>query len=350
MKRLIGLLTYYSIRKCSQGNKTGGRFFCLITGPYRCHLYSCVTKGKTKETSPCLRLVLKASKYYTIINSFIPERGADCLFNEKNYNTIKIVVAVTYLFMIIMNGLANSIPINGVTTGEVSGSYPDLFAPASITFAIWGLIYLLLAAYTLYQFGFFRQDKGGGRAELFTTIGIYFSISSVANGLWILAWHYYSIGFSLLLMLVILVNLILIANRLSREEFNLQEKLLIRLPFSIYFGWITVATIANITTYLVSIGWGGFGISEQIWTILILFVGVAIAGARMIRDRDVAYGLVIIWAYAGIWIKHASESGFAGQYPAVISAVTVCILLLLVAEAYLLYPDFWKKKTARIKS
>jgi len=269
-------------------------------------------------------------------------RGDDYLFNEKNYNNIKIVVAVTFIFMIIMNGLANSIPINGVTTGEVSDSYPDLFAPASITFAIWGLIYLLLAAYTLYQFGLFRQDKGTGRAELFTTIGIYFSISSVANGLWILAWHYDAIGLSLLLMIIILINLILITNRLSSEEFNFQEKLLIRLPFSIYFGWITVATIANVTTYLISIGWGGFGISEQIWTILILFVGVAIAGARMIRDKDVAYGLVIVWAYAGIWIKHASASEFAGQYPAVISAVTVCILLLLVTEAYLIYPKFRK--------
>ncbi len=272
------------------------------------------------------------------------------MFNGKNYNTTKIIVAVTYLFMIIMNGLANSIPINGVTTGEVSDSYPDLFAPASVTFAIWGLIYLLLAAYTLYQFGFFRQDKGAGRAELFTTIGIYFSISSIANGLWILAWHYDAIGLSLLLMLVVLISLIMIANRLSREEFSLQEKLLIRLPFSIYFGWITVATIANVTTYLVSVGWGGFGISEQIWMILILFIGVAIAGARMIRDRDVAYGLVIVWAYAGIWIKHASANEFAGQYPAVISAVTVCILLLLVAEAYLLYPGFRNKATARIES
>ncbi|MGM0652881.1 MAG: tryptophan-rich sensory protein [Bacillota bacterium] len=272
------------------------------------------------------------------------------MFNEKNYNTIKIVVAATYLFMIIMNGLANSVPINGVTTGEVSDSYPDLFAPASITFAIWGIIYLLLAAYTLYQFGFFRQNRGISRAELFSTIGIYFSISSIANGLWILAWHYDAIGLSLLLMLVVLINLIMIGNRLSREEFSLQEKLLIRLPFSIYFGWITVATIANVTTYLVSIGWGGFGISEQIWTIFVLFAGVVIAGARMIRDRDVAYGLVIVWAYIGIWVKHASASEFAGQYPAVISAVTVCILLLLVAEAYLLYPRFRKNTMINIQS
>lgn len=272
------------------------------------------------------------------------------MFDEKNYNTVKIVAAVTYLFMIIMNGLANAIPINGVTTGEVSDSYPDLFAPSTITFSIWGLIYLLLAAYTLYQLGLFRQDRGAGRAELFTTIGIFFIISSVANGLWILAWHYDNIGLSLILMLVVLSCLILIANRTSREEFSLQEKILIRLPFSIYFGWITVATIANVTTFLVSIGWGGFGISEQIWMILVLFVGVAIAGARMIRDKDIAYGFVIIWAYLGIWIKHASANEFAGQYPAVISAVTVCILLLLVGEAYLLYPRFRKNALAKIQS
>jgi len=264
---------------------------------------------------------------------------------EKNKGfLIKVVAAATYLIMVIVNALANAIPINGISTGQVSDAYPDLFAPASITFSIWGLIYLLLAGYILYQFGFFQADRGAAREQLFQKIGIYFAISSVANSFWIFAWHYDVIWLSLLFMLVVLVCLIQIATRLSEEEFSFKEKAFIRLPFSIYFGWITVATIANVTTFLVSVGWGGFGIAEQVWMVIILLVGAAIGIARMRRDMDLAYGLVIIWAYAGILNKHISPAEFAGQYPAVIITTIVGIILLIVAKVILFYPGL--KKTA----
>ncbi len=251
---------------------------------------------------------------------------------------IKVVVAATYLTMVIVNGLANAIPINGVTTGGVSDSYPDLFAPASLTFAIWGLIYILLAGYTLYQFGLFQADRGAAREELFQQVGILFAISSVANFFWIFAWHYEAIWLSLIFMIIILACLILIANRLSTEEFSIKEKIFIRLPFSIYFGWITVATIANVTTFLVSIGWGGLGRSDQIWMVIILLVGAAIGILRMRRDKDLAYGLVILWAYAGILNKHISPAEFAGQYPVVIILTIVSIILLVLAKVLLFYP------------
>ncbi len=263
---------------------------------------------------------------------------------EKNKNmVIKIVVAVTFLVMVIVNALANTIPINAVTTGEVSDAYPDLFAPATVTFAIWGLIYLLLALYTLYQLGLFQADKGAARSELFNQIGLYFSISSVANTIWIFAWHYNNIGLSLLMMIIVLVCLIMIAGRLSGEKFSLKEKVLVRLPFSIYFGWITVATIANVTTFLVSAGWGGFGLSGQFWMVIILLVGAAIGIARMMQDMDLAYGLVIIWAYTGILIKHISPATFGGQYPAVITTAFIAIILLVLAKVYLFYPGLKKK-------
>ena len=257
--------------------------------------------------------------------------------------TIKIVVAATYLAMVIINALANAIPINGVTTGGVSDSYPDLFAPAPLTFSIWGLIYLLLAGYTIYQFGLFQSDSGAAREELFQKVGVLFAISSVANFLWIFAWHFQAIWLSLIFMIVILVCLILIANRLSSEEFSLKEKLFIRLPFSIYFGWITVATIANVTTFLVSVGWGGLGRGDQIWMVIVLLVGIAIGIARMKRDKDLAYGLVILWAYAGILNKHISPAGFAAQYPLVIVFTIITIILLVLAKVFLFYPGLRNK-------
>lgn len=261
---------------------------------------------------------------------------------NKTFTSVKVLTAVSFLVMIIVNALANIIPINGQGTGEVSNFYSNLFAPAGITFAIWGLIYILLAGYTLYQLGFFQINKSEIRAGLFCKVGLYFSISSIANSIWIFSWHYHVIALSMLLMIIILVCLILIVQEINKHEFSLREKLFIKLPFSVYFGWITVATIANATTLLVSLAWNGFGISETAWTIIIIAVGLIIGIVTMLRNKDIAYGLVIIWAYAGILIKHTSSSGFAGKYPAVITTVIICIVLLLSAEAYILVSN--KKK------
>jgi hypothetical protein len=233
---------------------------------------------------------------------------------RKMNKTIKIITAVTFLIMVMVNALANILPINGVTTGEVSDSYENLFAPAGITFAIWGLIYFLLALYTLYQLGFFQGDDRPVKIELLERIGVYFSISSIANSIWIFLWHYNLISLTVVFMIIILFCLIMITIEINKYKLSVREQFFIRLPFSIYFGWITVATIANITTFLVSIGWNGFGISEVVWTIIIIIVGLIISILTIIKFRDIAYGLVIIWAYLGIYIKHTTETGFAGQY------------------------------------
>ncbi len=255
----------------------------------------------------------------------------------KNNLFLKIFVAISYLLMIIVNALANILPINGNNTGVVSNAYPNLFAPAAVTFSIWGLIYLLLAAYTLYQFGLFQKDKGKSKAKLFKEIGLYFSITSVANILWIFSWHYRLIGSSLLLMLVILFYLIKIADLLKKQKFSSKETFFIKAPFSIYFGWITVATIANVTTLLVSLNWNGFGLSEQFWMTLILLVGAAIGITRTIHDKNVFYGSILLWAYLGILIKHTSMSGFDFQYPMIIGAVGVCLTSFLVANGLVLF-------------
>ncbi len=259
------------------------------------------------------------------------------MFANKVKNSVKIIAAVTFVIMIVVNVLANTLPINGQTTGEVSNSYPNLFAPAGITFAIWGLIYLLLAAFTLYLLGFFQDYSDTVKADLLNKVGIVFSISSVANAAWIFAWHYHKIPLSMVLMLVILDCLIFINYLVKNEKLTSKEKFFINLPFSVHFGWITVATIANATTLLVSIGWDGFGISEPTWAVIIIIAGMLIGTLTMIINKDIAYGLVMLWGYAGIYIKHTSESGFDGQYPAVIYTVIACMIIFIISEIYLLY-------------
>ena len=255
----------------------------------------------------------------------------------KNSIFLKISVAVTYLAMITVNSLANIIPINSLNTGQISDSYPNLFAPTGLTFSIWGLIYFLLAAYTLFQFGLFQKDKGNKNQSLFQKIGLYFSLSSIANIFWIFAWHYQIISLSLVLMLVILFFLIKIANLLRQQSFSPKEAFFIKAPFSVYFGWITVATIANVTTFLVSLNWNGFGLSPQIWMIIILLVGAGIGILRTLYDKNIFYGLVLIWAYFGIWLKHTSPLEFNFQYPLVINTVIFCLILFVITNSLVLF-------------
>lgn len=241
----------------------------------------------------------------------------------------RIFALLAYIAMIVVNFLATSLPINNRGTGEISDAYSNLFAPAGITFSIWGLIYLLLAIYVIYQF----KSKND---SLLKKINILFIITSIANILWIFAWHYDYIGLSLALMLVLLIGLIKIADTLRSNELTAEERKFIGIPFSVYFGWITVATIANVTVFLVSINWGGFGIAEFIWTSIILLIGATIGILRMNKDKSVAYGLVLVWAYLGILLKHLSNDGFAGQYTVVITTVIICLALFTLSLGRLL--------------
>ncbi len=259
------------------------------------------------------------------------------MYEKTPKRFMQVIVAATFVIMVTMNALANILPINGITSGERSDYYENLFAPAGLTFVIWSLIYVLLAAYVLYQFGLFQGGANGNKGKLMTKMGIFFAISSIANSAWILAWHYDYILISLILIIIVLVCLIRINFLTKDEDFHLKEKFFIRLPFSIYFGWITVATIANVTTWLVSIGWNGFGISKSLWTIFILAVGTAIGMLTMFSFRDKAYGLVLIWAYFGIYIKHTSLEGFNGEYQGVILTVIIAMVLFVMAEGYLLF-------------
>lgn len=247
--------------------------------------------------------------------------------------TIKIITSIAYLAMVLVNALANSLPINNRSTGAISDAYPNLFAPAGPAFSIWGLIYLLLGAYVLYQF----MKKDQKTDILLKKINPLFITTSLANISWIFAWHYDLIGLSVLIMATLLFLLIRIADIIRTKQFTSIEKLFIWAPFSIYFGWITVASIANITVFLVSIGWNRFGIADFVWTSIILLVGALIGILRMNQDKNIAYGMVLVWAYSWILFKHVSASGFDRQYPSVIVTVIVCLTAFLYYVGRILY-------------
>lgn len=249
---------------------------------------------------------------------------------------LAIINVLVFVGTIIMNTLANLLPINNLTTGEVSELYPNLFTPAGITFSIWGLIYTLLGIFTVYQFIIaFRT-----RAEEITfvdEIGIWNAVLGLGNMLWILAWHYLLIGTSVIIMLIMLFSLIMIYLRLhiGRGKKKKLEVFLVHINFSIYLGWISIATIANITAFLVAINWQGFGISPVIWTLVVMSVGILLALLFIYLHGDIFYALVVNWALLGIYLKRTAEGTSAIRPIITLSILGIIIITFAVILAFI---------------
>ncbi len=201
------------------------------------------------------------------------------------------------LLTIAVNALANILPLGGVTTGDVSARYPSLFTPAGYTFAIWSLIYVALSAFAIYQ-ALPSQRKSVRLAR----ISNWFKLSCIANCLWIVLWHYQLIPYTLLIMLVLLGSLIVIYQRLNgaQRRVNQREWWFIQAPFSLYLGWITVATIANVSAVQTAFELNDAGLSAELWTLLKLVLAGVIATLVSRHYRDAVYALVFVWAAAGI--------------------------------------------------
>ncbi len=216
----------------------------------------------------------------------------------------QIAVIIAVLVTIIINILADALPINGLNTGKISDTFQVYFVPAGYVFAIWGLIYIGLITYAVFQA--FPAQKENPRMQ---TTGWWVVLGCLANSMWIFLWHYELFIGTLAAMLVLLASLIATYLRLGigKTKVSSTETWMVRVPFSIYLGWITVATIANVTDVLSYLKWDQFGHSAGTWMLVILFTVVVIAGLMSFTRRDIAYAAVILWALAGIGVKFPQQ-------------------------------------------
>ncbi len=232
-----------------------------------------------------------------------------------------------------MNYLANALPLGGNTTGELSDSFPVLITPAGYAFAIWGLIYLGLTLFAFYQLRPAQRNNG-----LLQAVRGPFLLSSLANIAWIVLWHYEQVPLSLLAMLGLLASLLVIYRRLvaRRSTLSRTERWLVQLPFSLYLGWITVATVINVAVALYDAGWQGGIASSAIWSVLLLAIVTGLASWVTARGRDPVYGAVIVWALIGIVLKPNALTLVA--IAASLAAIVVAIVALRAAGRWAAEP------------
>lgn len=239
---------------------------------------------------------------------------------------LRIVSAVGFVGMVVVNALANILPINGLNTGEVSDLYPSLFTPAGVTFSIWSVIYVLLLGFVVY--GWVRRDDSFVSSLLPLFIG-----SCVLNVGWILVWHFLLPVASVCVMVVLLtvvVRLFLRVHSVDRAH-TVWEQVVVLLPFTLYAAWICVATIANVSALLVWAGWDGGFMSTEHWTAFMMGVAALLAVLVTLAYRTPAFALVVVWALFGIYLRWRDTEYTMIVYTAVgLQVLLVCTVVYVV--------------------
>ena len=249
--------------------------------------------------------------------------------SAQNPSLLKWANILAFILTVLVNGLAGSTTIlGGKDTAEISDANPTLITPAGYVFSIWGVIYILLGIFVVFQA--LSDEKG---KDYKRSIGWLFVFSSILNIVWLLLWQFEYLSLSSVVMFLLLASLISIYLRLDigKSKVGFREKLSVHVPFSTYLGWITIASIANVAVTLVSVNWDAFGINPEIWATLIIIVALSITMLVLATRKDIAHGLVIVWALAGI---AAGQSG--NQNIVTLSEASAIIVLIALAVTILL--------------
>jgi len=236
-------------------------------------------------------------------------------------NLVSVLIALT------VNILATAMPLNGQNTAEISDRFQVYFVPAGYVFSIWGIIYIGWIAFTIFQFR--KDQKENPRLR---RLGYLFAISGLLNAGWLFTWHYNYFGLGVIVMLGLLSTLIAsyLSLNVNREPVSRTEFWSVDVPFSIYLGWITVASVANIADWLYLIEWTGFGIPAPLWAIIMIGIAGVIGLLMAQMRKDAAYLLVLAWSFVGIAIKQVAA-------PNVVSAAWAGAGLMLISAAFALF-------------
>lgn len=254
--------------------------------------------------------------------------------HQAGNTTVKVLLNwVALVGMLAVNALANILPINGYNTGQVSAMYPNRFVPAGFTFGIWSVIYILLIGFVVMSSWLRWRNPGQPADRLAGVLSPYFIGTCILNAGWILVWHYLQTTLSVLVMLGFLWLLIRIYLVLQphRNTLTVAQHAWLYVPFVVYLGWISVATIANITAWLVGNAWSAWGIDQSWWSITMIVVAGLLGLIFIFRQKDAAYALVIAWALYGIYKGQQSNYPEVGRVAIVTSSIQITGIIVQAA-------------------
>ncbi|GAA4295873.1 hypothetical protein [Nibribacter koreensis] len=256
----------------------------------------------------------------------------------RSPKTLAVLNTLFFLLHLIPSQLTQTRVFNDQTIGDVSDKYPALFTPAGITFSIWGVIYVALLAFCVYHLvkSFKEAMEHEANADL-QRIGFLFMLNNLATGAWTIAWVYEWLLLSVLLIFLQLATLLTIHLRIGIYNAGRSgaSRWLTQVPLSLYFGWIIIATVANVSSALVGLGWNGFTLSPSLWTMIMIAVATGIVLFVVYTRTNIAVGLVGIWAFYGIIVKHQTLS--LPDSPQIIATAWVGIGLIGVLVATVLF-------------
>jgi hypothetical protein len=238
-----------------------------------------------------------------------------------------ILNTLTLCGTLFVNYWFNSGAFNGKTVGDISDKYENLFTPADYAFIIWGFIYLWLLAFVGYQWYAWLKRKDD---TALNQTGIWFMLANIANGTWVIVWLNESIGLSVIIMLFLLLSLIMLVLRLNMERWDapLFTIAFVWWPICWYIGWIILATVANISAYLTSIGWNGGPFSEEAWTIIMIIVATIVYLFLIFTRNMREASLIGIWGLIAIAVKQW------GVHPDIVYTAIGAAVILLIASSY----------------
>ncbi|MBC5772733.1 hypothetical protein H8S95_01545 [Pontibacter sp. KCTC 32443] len=262
----------------------------------------------------------------------------------KSIKVLAVLNALSFLVHLILSQLTQFKLLNAQTIGEVSAKYPALFTPVGLTFSIWGVIYLALICFCIYHLvKAFKADAEHEANMDLQSIGYLFILNNLATGAWTVAWVYEWLVLSVVLILIQLITLLLINLRLGiyNAERSAAARWLTQFPLSIYFWWICIATIANISATLVGLGWDGFGLAAEFWTIGMIAAATILTVFVVLNRRNPFVGLVTIWAFYGIVLKNQQLNEVSGSE--IISSAWIGLTMVALAVGFILYQNARKR-------
>ncbi|MBC8767441.1 tryptophan-rich sensory protein [Arenibacter sp. BSSL-BM3] len=240
---------------------------------------------------------------------------------------LSIINLLSVVLVIAVNYISQAVRINDTTIGELSQRYSNLFTPASYAFAIWGLIFLSLLAYALFQVKVVFYDKK--ELAYIEQTGYWFAIANVLNALWVIAFAYDYMGLTVIIIVGILISLLKIIINTNMERWDAPKEIIVFSwwPICLYSGWITVATIANIALYLTKIGWDGAFLTEVQWTMVLIVIATLINLVIIYKRNMREFAAVGVWALFAIYIRHQDSLEIPAYTALACSAILLSVIL-----------------------